>query len=271
MEKQCLSIDAKIKDGNIYEAHQFALSMARRVRKKDPHAAIDLLTHAVKSLSVFEDTLEVAKYPLLMAKEDPELTSKVVEFCVQATLNWANQAEWLLEWDKVCIQFNNQQGNSHQIPTAFALKYLDLGLLDQALGHLDNAPISILVKAVELIDQQKIPSYKKHQYLPLVPLLLHLLSKNRTGAVLELTTLILERDLYPKESEIFQIIYTMGRAAQSELDKRTWVKLRMFLEQRIDGATCKKELDLAAHLLFQMPLQKQMTMSDMMKSMMGGG
>eukprot|EP00835_Amoeboradix_gromovi_P002329 NODE_130_length_18488_cov_0.389961.p6 type:complete len:269 gc:universal NODE_130_length_18488_cov_0.389961:2320-3126(+) len=268
MEKHFTSIDSKIKDKKIYEAHQYSMSMARRIRKKSPKDAIDLLAFAVKSLAPYEDTLEIAKYPLLMAKEDAELTAIVIEFCIQSTLNWANQVDWLLEWDKVCTDFNNKIGNSAQIPTAFTLKYIELGLLDQALIHLGNAPLEVLKKAIKLIDDQRIPLFKKHQYSPLVPMFVKLLAEDRTGAVIMMTKTILDRDLYEKEFELFEIIYTMARAAQSDLDKRVWIELRMLLEQRI-GVDMKKDLDVVAHVLFNMPLKKQMTMSEMMKTMMG--
>ena len=268
MEKYAVAIDGKIKEDKIYEAHQYAMSMARRIRKKDPSLALELLSYAILKLSPFEDTLEIAKYPLVMAKEDTDLTKDVVNFCVDATLNWGTNCDWILEWDKVCIQFNNQQGNSNDIPTAFAVKYLSLGLLEQAKVHLKVCPLNVLFKAIELLNKQQVPAYKKVEYYELISVCVMLLAEERTECAAIFTEEILKKELYLKEKEIFEILYAMARVGNDQSDKKSWIRLRMMLDSRI-GSEYKPTLDLAAHKLFQMPYQKQMTMSDMMKSMMG--
>lgn len=331
MEKHEQTVAARAGRGEVYEAHQYALSVARRLRKKDGAGALWLLGRAVAILGQHEDTLEIGKYALVMGREMPELQSAVTRFCVQATLDWPCQQDWLLEWDKVCIQHNNQHGCSEAIPSAFACKYAAIGLVEQAIPHAAMAPLPVLQMIMETGLQQA-SHHRQPRVIRLVPLLLGLLGVGRTGAVLTLSDWLLAKT--PCETEVVEIIRAMALAHQAHLDKRTWIRLRMLLEQRIGvsqgstrggpkggpkggppsttanstGSTAnstanntgstvngtanstgstingtvrgmssslasetKQQLDSIAHTLFQMPMQKQMTMADMMKAMLGGG
>lgn len=256
-----MSIVQAIQEGRIYEAHQLSLSKARRLRKKDPSKALNTLLEAIRMLSPHEDTLEIAKYALVMAKEDNSLTPLVVDFCVDATLAYCNQFDFLTEWDKVCNTFNTQLGKSVEIPTAFALKYLSLGLIEEAICHIDHAPLSVLKEAIKVLKEEKLPGYKKQSYGVMIPLCVRLLRNKRCGALLT----ILEE--LPEEKP-FQILEAMARAYQGQLDKKCWIQLRMYFEQTV-GQGFKRDLDMIAHEMFGMPMKKQMNMQDMLKGLLG--